>query len=379
MNNFLERESVILRYGEHLNGIEARWLRRATIQEGMEVIYGYEYKDVVLGILDLSTYAATGTFKSSVACVTVAECLQRNVRRFITQSSGNTANALALYASVAEIPALILYPAASRYKIDPKLGESPFVRLVEFMGSEEELKLLIQEYSEVSGVPWLPTMEMQVKSNKLRAYFLADCEAKHNVHFAWHVQALSSGWGVFGFYDGTEEIHSKGESLQPRFFGVQQEAVCPFYNYLTSEKPPERIPQIIEPTLFRSQPTPTMLEKMKDIVERSNGRIVRLSNQSYEHYKDLAVQTISEFGVRLGKVRMGDQSVLKEKAGVIAMAAVLQEIDAGLIPEGDNVLICLTGGSGADRATLYDPKQTISPHDGVEALREIGKKFYSGE
>lgn len=376
MDNYLERDSVVLRYAAQLKAIERPWVERASIAEGVNLIYGKEYKHVHLGLLDLSSYAATGSFKSTVACVTMAACIGLGIKRFVTQSSGNTANALARYAAAANVQVLILYPASSRYKIEPDLSNSSYVQFVEFEGTEDQLKALIQSYSNTTGIPWLPTEDMQVESNKLRAYFLAESETKNSPHFNWHVQSLSSGWGIFGFYQGIEELESKGHFSRPRFFGVQQEAICPFYRYVNSDRQSESVEKIIEPTLFRSNPTPKMLEKMKRIVASSNGKIKKLMNASYALYEPLAVQTISEFGIRLGSVQLENETVFKEKAGIIAVAAVLEDIDLGLISKGDRVLICLTAGGGPDRRNVYVPSKAISGTNGLESLIHIGNEFF---
>ena len=376
MDNYLEPDSIVLRYAAQLEGIERPWVERASIAEGVNLIYGKEYKNVHLGLLDLSSYAATGSFKSVVACVTMAACTGRGIQRFVTQSSGNTANALARYAAAANVKVLILYPASSRYKIEPDLSNSPYVQFVEFEGTEDQLKALIQNYSNTTGIPWLPTEDMQVESNKLRAYFLAESETKNFPHFNWHVQSLSSGWGIFGFYQGVEELESKGHFLRPRFFGVQQEAICPFYRYVNSDNQSETVEKVIEPTLFRSNPTPKMLAKMKQIVASSDGKIKKLMNASYARYEPLAVQTISEFGIRLGSVHLENETVFKEKAGIIAVAAVLEDIDLGLISKGDRVLICLTAGAGPDRRNVYAPSKSVNGTSGLESLIDMGNEFF---
>jgi hypothetical protein len=273
---------------------------------------------------------------------------------------------------------MILYPATSAYKIEPELAQSEFIRLVEVDGSEADLKRFTQEYSTLTSVPWLPDYVTQVESNKLRAHFVTECEAQNNIFFQWHAQALSSAYGIFGFYSGIDDLRRNGYSKPyPHLLGVQQESVCPFYNYLSSARSDQLIPKMIEPTLFRASPTPAMLETMKSIVELSDGRIVMLPNLVYEQYEDIALQIISEFGIRLSKVQLDGDTVFKEKAGIITMAAVLREIDLGLIPKGDNVLVCLTGGTGLDRATVYQSEHRIKQNEGLDPLLEIGNQFFT--
>jgi hypothetical protein len=52
---------------------------------------------------------------------------------------------------------------------------------------------------------------------------------------------------------------------------------------------------------------------------------------------------LQDKGIKIS-VRDGD---VVEKAGLIALAGTLKEIDNGLIKEGSNVLCCLTGGMSA--------------------------------
>jgi len=146
MNRFAETESVILRYAEHINGLDHRWLQKASIREGAEVIQGKEYKGVELTLLDLSTYAATGTFKSSAACVTVAECLRRRrwgVCLAVIRQHSQRARTLRHSCQDSSDD-----PISGQFHIQDSsdLADSDFVRFVEVAGSEEDIKKLTREY-----------------------------------------------------------------------------------------------------------------------------------------------------------------------------------------------------------------------------------------
>ncbi len=122
---FSERHSLILRYSNTLSREEARLARRVSLHEGARIVGPSTYRGVRLYFLDLSSYSETGTFKDTVACVTVMHCVQRGIPALLTQTSGNTGNALARYASSQGIRCVILYPRISRYKIDARLAASP--------------------------------------------------------------------------------------------------------------------------------------------------------------------------------------------------------------------------------------------------------------
>lgn len=72
-------------------------LQKYSISEYAEIIQLGEIDGVEIDALDMSSKARTGTFKDWVACATIAYCKQNEVQHFVTQSSGNTANALAEY------------------------------------------------------------------------------------------------------------------------------------------------------------------------------------------------------------------------------------------------------------------------------------------
>jgi len=144
--------------------------------------------------------------------------------------------------------------------------------------------------------------------------------------------------------------------------GVQQEAVCPFFRLLEFGNARATVNQNDRTDTFQiNTGLRICLETMKGIVEQSDGRIVVLTNKSYELYKGLAVELLTDFGIHLAKVQIDGERTFVEKAGIITMAAALREIDLGHIAEGNNILVCLTGGSGADRDRLFQARYSIKP------------------
>jgi len=90
----------------------------------------------------------------------MAYCLKNNIKRFCAQSSGNTATALLKYSKHTGIEVVLFYLAANEFKLDPALVPSNVV-CVEIIGTEKDLKSNLAKFSEVSGLPILPSLDIQ--------------------------------------------------------------------------------------------------------------------------------------------------------------------------------------------------------------------------
>lgn len=375
--------SVVLTYAEHVNGVQRRFLEQASIREPAAVLDAGEVRSVRVGLLDMTTDSATGTFKDWLACVTVAHCLEHGIERFVTQTSGNTGNALLKYAIRQGIHVIAFYPAASRYKIDGELARSPLAALIEVHRPEPEIKRLTAEFSCLFGIPWLPLFLHQIEANKLRAYFLADCARNCGIRYDWHVQALSSGYGIFGLYQGLDELATaRGLSVAgyPRLLGVQQEAVCPFADYVGGSKwrgttGAGASPPVIEPTLFRTTLPNDLLDGMAGICRRHGGTVEKLRNERYRRHHDEALSLLRSHGIAVGESesRMGER--IMEQAGIVATAGFLEHLARGAFAPANSVLIALTGGVTPPRSPAFAPFATIGWEDPDYRLLAIGQSL----
>jgi threonine synthase len=364
MELYEERHSVVRRYADRLAGVDPESVRRASLREGARVVQLSPYRGVEIDVLDLSSTGTTGTFKDWLACVAVAECLTEGLRTVIAQSSGNTANALARYASNVGIRCVILYPTASRRRIQPGLAELPEVDFVEVAATEGLIKEALRDYTDSSGIPAAPSLSSQYESNKLRAYFLRDAAAELGRHWNWHVQALSSAYGPFGFYRGVSEIQRSGTPFQtPRFLGIQQEAVAPYAGAIGGLAGDPSAP-MIEPTLFRKSLTPPLIAEMQQICTSSGGTVRPLPNSRYWELQPRAIRMLAAAGVSI-TLDSGGQP--RERAGLYSLAGTLDAIDKDLIRPGEQVLAVHTGGSATAAAGSFRPSY-VAAADNVAAV-----------
>ena len=345
MELYREESSVLLRYAAHVRDLSPLAIASCSIAEGARIVALPGYRDVAIDVLDLSTLTATGTFKDWVACLTVATCRERELPVFLSESSGNTGNALSLYASRAGIRCVILYPAGSRGKIRDYTAALPHVRLIEVRASEAVIKSRLAGISGRSGVPWLPAMDIQLESNKLRAYFLRDAARELSRDWDWHAQALSSGYGVFGFYQGVAEIEAEGGPAAmraPRLLGVQQEAVSPYAQAIAG-LPAADGSDMVEPTLFRTAPPEAFVGEIRRICTQAGGTVVRVPNVEFFAREPAAIALLESGGIGVEQDPLTASP--RERAGLYALAGVMQAADAGTIEPGSRVLVVFTGGA----------------------------------
>lgn len=352
--------------GHALDPIPPSDLSRFSISESAGITEPVPFGECQLYFLDMSSWSATGTFKDWVAAVVVAYAYQQGIHSFVSQSSGNTANALHRYCQEFGLDATILYPKASRYKIR-HLDPSELVRLVEVDGSEPEVKAATRQLAGATEKLWLPSLPLQDIGNGYRANLVAQA-ARSGLSFDWHVQALSSAFGPIAFYRRWHQLNP--DLPAPRFLGVQQAAVAPFVQLINGVDPdPHDHP--IEPTLFRSDPTTELVERVREIVDRG-GALRRVTSADFEHSLSETLRVMERAGMRL--VKSVDASTgLLEAAPALATHGAISCIGDGTIAPGSNVLIAVTGGLRPLPERRYEPAFQWTPSDGLAALAALSR------
>lgn len=360
MEIYREESSVVLRYASYLKDLEPAILADTSIREGARIIELPSYRDIQIDVLDLSTLSTTGTFKDWVACLAVATCLKRGLDIFVSQSSGNTGNSLGFYAFNAGVRCVILYPVDSRRKIKSQVAALDNVRFIEVHAPEAVIKSHLAEICELSGALWLPLLENQLEGNKLRAYFLRDAGRELDREWDWHVQALSSAYGIFGFYRGVAEIQAADGAAAmrtPKLLGVQQEAVAPYVTAVTGL--PERTDiEIVEPTLFRKSPPEAFLQEIRKICSETGGTVARLDNHRYFALEDAAINMLESNGIYIDiDPKSGNP---RERAGLYSLTGTLDAIERGTIEAGSRVLVVFTGGAPGLESGTFEPEVMVS-------------------
>lgn len=315
-----------------------------SISECATLFKGNTYKGVNLYYLDLTTGSATGTFKDWVGSATVAYCKQNNINAFVTQSSGNTANSLCLYCERFKIKVDIFYLKENQEKIATcRFKDSKYISFHRISSSESEMKKTVQAFSKKHNIPWLPNLNIQIQANSIRADIVEMVAQTHKIQFDYISQAISSGYGIFGFYFALRSLPIKSLSKY-RFIGVQQSMTCPYIKRFSPELLDSNNllnDSIIEKTLFRSSPSENLYNLMKNIINEYGADFSLVTNKIYDDLEALAVEHLIGVGIKPTKNETGDYV---EKSGIISLVGVLSLIDNKIIDEGKSVLVTITGG-----------------------------------
>ena len=109
------------------------------------------------------------------------------------------------YCNHTGVKMVLFYPLKNAYKIDCQ-HVSEHVTLVQVDASEAELKKILAQFSQASGIPILPSLDHQYDANRLRGYFLEEHFRKTGEQFDYYVQSLSSAFGPIGMYKAFGEL-----------------------------------------------------------------------------------------------------------------------------------------------------------------------------
>lgn len=379
--NIPATQSLILRYGNDIKGVKYEFLEKASILEGARIIPLTSYKEVNLSLLDLSTESETKTFKSSLACVTIGHCLENNIERIVFQSSGNTANALTAYAKKQHIQTILLYIPASRYKLEPQLYDNNHHIAIECDVTEPKLKELLQLFGTTFAVEIVPHFDHQIESNKVRANFLLDHYQETGQWFEWQAQSISTGYGIFGLYQGFKDLKDRHEIPAhfklPRLLGVQQSAFKPYTDEIRKLLNDEPIPSengVLEPTLFRSKITTELRDTMLNILKTSSGMFEIVNVVDYAQYHEKAQSILEQIGIKFGVKIIDNQEKIIEKSGLLALIGALKAIDNRRVQSGSSILIVFTGGTKAFKDT-FTPQYQLADINIEREVIALGDKL----
>lgn len=382
-------ESVVLRYRNAFEfGTTAgedsdykAWLQKTSIKEGARIFPLLRYRGVDIYILDETSLMFTRTLKSIDGCVSIAMCKLKGYDRVVFESGGNTGTALTEYGQRAGLETFFFCPEENLSILNSKAFEADQAHLiaVERPGMVKEAARLFEK---MNGLKHIPETAWRYKASMFRGCFLLE-HMMTNERFDWLVQTVSAAFGPIGIYRVLQEFREDiGEA--PRLLGVQQEVNCPMYKAWKAKK------ASLEPTDIAS--TKQLLTRvMYDVKPHTYGTYKDLRKLLVDIKGDLTTINHTEFSDFLehkfeGKnvlhllrdngveITSRDNDVL-EKAGLIALAGSLKEIEKGGIKAGSRVLCCLTGGM-SDANGQSEPEFRMNDVD--RAIKEYSNMVFGG-
>jgi threonine synthase len=347
--------SVVLRYLNAISwddsaAVESRikeLLARASIAEGLQIVPIGDYHGVKIDLLDESSLMHTRTLKSIDGCVTAALCASQGIDRIVFESGGNTGTALAAYAQRLGIESFCIVPEDNLPLLDSRIFSSPLLHLisVEEPGSLRELISLVEATCEVTRVPRVP---WRIMASELVGCFILE-QLLRGSSYDYLAQSISAAFGPIGIY----RVLERSRAALPGFIGVQQAQNAAMYNAWRAGSID------IEPAQFHStkdllsrvmyDATPQRygtFESLRELLKSSGGFLTTVDHREFDAYTMrgagiAALECLSEAGIEI--TRRG--SDIFEKTGLMALAGIFKEIDAGTIAPNSRVLCCLTGGT----------------------------------
>ncbi len=345
-------ESIVLRYCKSFSPkIDIQLLESVSIREGCLIVGPVEYCGVNIFVLDMASYMADGNFKSSVACTSIARCLEQGAHGLVTCSSGNTASAVARYTKEHNLKTHIFMPKTSAYKFDFSLLKEG-IHEVEILDKPEwEINSAAREFARSNSLPFVPSNEHQLEANSCRTLFVLEYMLETGTSFHWVSQAVSGGHGPAGFYKKLYSLMKEGLELDsvPGFIGVQQAGVCPMYNawsngrsHLAEEDINPYLGNVLEPTLYSTRPE-INYRYLHGVISDNGGAFYRIDRSEYQRLEEDILCIILELGIKLKIKKIDKQPAIMEKAGILSGMGVLKAIEDQIIKPGENVLLTFTG------------------------------------
>ncbi len=345
-------ESIVLRYCKSFSPkIDIQLLKSVSIREGCRIVGPVDCCGVNIFVLDMASYMADGNFKSSVACTSIARCLEQGAKGLVTCSSGNTASAIARYSKNHQLKTYIFMPRISAYKFDFSLLKEG-IHEVEILDKPEwEINAAAREFARSNSLPFVPSNEYQLEANSCRTLFVLEYMLENDTAFQWVSQAVSGGHGPAGFYKKLYSLMKEGLELDsvPGFIGVQQAGVCPMYNawsndrsHLAEEDINLHPDNILEPTLYSTRPE-NNYRYLHGIISDNGGAFYCIDQSDYQRLEEDILDIILELGIKPKIKKIGNQSAIMEKAGILNGMGILKAIEDRIIKPGENVLLTFTG------------------------------------
>ena len=376
--------SLIRRYlrgcGLELGAAEAErfqeYLGAASIEEGVRIVPLLVHRGVRVDVLDETSRMHTRTFKSLDGCVTAAHCMRNGYDRVVLESGGNAGTAIAAYCRKLGIETYCFVPERNLPLLNSQVFSSATNHLIAVQ-EDGMVKAASRRFAQKHGLPMVPSVEWRFEAGMLRGQFILE-QLLAGRRIDWLAQTISAAFGPIGIYRGLRR-HGRGLPAMPRFLAVQQATNCPMFEQwrrgLDVGGRGGRIDgQLLVSVMYDTAPqTHGTYPELADLVQDTRGSMTTVSRDELDSFLDrrfddgTVIELLARQDIRFGE-RSGEVS---EKAGLLALAGLLKQIDCGDIAEGSVALVSLTGGA-ADNCGGVACGQRITSIEQVDQIPLTG-------
>ena len=324
-------------------------LVQASAQEGVRLIPLLRHCDVEIDLLDETSRMLTGTFKSIDGCVSAAHAKLRGYDRVVLESGGNLATALTVYGRRLDIETFCLVPQANLPLLTAASFASPISHLIAVQ-DRGLVKQVTHRLAKTLDLPLIPRLEWRFHAAMFRGMFILE-QLLDGRHYDWLSQTISAAFGPIGIYRVLMRYQSEINAM-PKFLGIQQAANCPMYQAWIADRGDRAaatMPEepLLVPVMYDVRPqTHGTYAELASILDDTAGALTTVNATEMDAFLErrfdgrTAVELLADQNIPMTE-RNGE---LVEKAGLMALAGLIKEIDDGTIPAGSRVLCSLTGG-----------------------------------
>jgi threonine synthase len=308
---------------------------------------------------DLS--GGTGTFKDVAASLAASVFKEHGIEQYCVASTGNTANAFAMYLSIAGVNCSVFIPENSFKSVEASISAYG-QQVVRVKGDYARAKAVGADYAKKYNI-----LSSTGNIDPLRV------EAKKIMVFEWlrmkgkmpdvYIQAVSGGTAPIALEKGIREVKPLfPEITTPRMILVQPDKCDPmvqawekaqnegFPNGFEKNYPVIDNPQTCVPIL--STGNPGSYPVVAKLVKKSNGTFIRTSEEK-----------LADFG----RLIAFESKVMLGPASAVCVAGFFDALRKGLIKNGETVL--LNVGEGVRCAPQFVEQMTYTTKN-VESVEE---------
>jgi len=345
-------------------------LERTSIAEGLRVFPLFTHREVEIDVLDETTLMCTRTLKSIDGCVTTAQCLLRGHRRVVFESGGNTGTALTVYGTRAGLETFFFLPAENLPLLDGKAFASGMARVIA-VDDPRQVKAAAAAFAARHGLARIPVLDWRLQASSFVGCFvlehLLSCEPYDVL-----AQSISAAFSPVGIYRIIGP-HRERIGRLPAFMGVQQAANCPMvraWRAGTETAPAEPVDStagLLARVMYDGNPgTYGTFGPLRRILIETAGDLTTIDREDFrrELWADVGGKTVLDHLAERGVLVTLREGKVLEKAGLMALAGTLREIESGRIAPGSRVLVCVTGGTARPEGTVAATRWADEMEDG---------------
>jgi threonine synthase len=348
------------------------WLAKASTQESVRIFPLLNHRGVEVHLLDETSGMHTRTFKSIDGCVSAAYAKLRGFDRVVFESGGNLGAALTTYAHRLGIETFCFVPQANLHLLNGRTFANPTSHLIA-VKDRGKVKEVTHRFAQQHALPLIPEVEWRFDAAMFRGLFILE-QIIADRQFDWLTQTISAAFGPIGIYRVLDR-HRHEITTMPRFLGVQQATNCPMFRAWRARQGDD--------VNMPAQDEPLLVSVMYDVRPQTHGTYGELEQILTDTGGDMTTVGAAELDIFMQRRFDGHTALellvandvemalnngdLVEKAGMIALAGLVKEIDRGTITAGSKVLCCLTGGASQGDGSAV-PEHYIDSVEEVDQL-----------